>query len=152
MCVWDKRLLVEIKQLPEDVRVPVWLDNHGAIATGNDEVGLTPRNKWMDLDYFHFRGFQREGSCLNSIRRHEHQPSRLLHEEVGRTEDQVLHRHSLRLRLNTARSTRSSTSCSKETHNSTVSASRACTSARSSSASRHVMSRGGVLERTPPVP
>ena len=50
-----------MKQMKSDIRLPFWCDNHGAIAIANDEVGLTRDNKWMDLDYFHFRDFQREG-------------------------------------------------------------------------------------------
>ena len=58
---WARNLLIEMKQMQSDIRLPFWCDNHGAIAIGNDEVGLTKDNKWMDLDYFHFRDFQREG-------------------------------------------------------------------------------------------
>ena len=60
-CAWGRHLLIEMGQLPADTRAPFWCDIHGTIAIGNDEVGLTARNKWMDIEYFHFRDFQREG-------------------------------------------------------------------------------------------
>jgi hypothetical protein len=58
---WARHLLIEIHQIPADARVPFWCDSAGAIAIGLDEVGMTHRNKWMAIDNFHFRDFQRHG-------------------------------------------------------------------------------------------
>ncbi len=56
-----RSLLIEIGQWDDDERAPMWCDSNGTIAIGNGEVGLTERNKFFEIDYYHFRDYQNSG-------------------------------------------------------------------------------------------
>jgi hypothetical protein len=59
--VWMRSLLIEMRQWDPDHRAPFWSDNAGVVGIGQDEIGMTHRNKWMRIDDFHFRDFHRCG-------------------------------------------------------------------------------------------
>jgi hypothetical protein len=45
-------------------RAPFHCDNAGVVGIGNDTTGLTYRNRWMRVDDYNFRDFQRTGGIL----------------------------------------------------------------------------------------
>jgi hypothetical protein len=62
--VWMRSLLVELGAWDSIFRAPLFCDNNGVAGIANETIGLTHRNRWMRVDYFHFRDFQRAGDML----------------------------------------------------------------------------------------
>jgi hypothetical protein len=62
--VWMRSLLVELGAWSAAHRAPLFCDNNGVVGIANKTVGLTHRNRWMRIDYFHFRDFQRSGDIV----------------------------------------------------------------------------------------
>jgi hypothetical protein len=62
--VWMRSLLVELGAWDSNFQVPLFCDNNGVVGIANETIGLTHRNRWMRVDYFHFRDFQRAGDLF----------------------------------------------------------------------------------------
>jgi hypothetical protein len=62
--VWMRSFCVELGVWDVRFRAPLFCDNSGVVGIANDITGLTHRNRWMRIDYFHFRDFQRAGDII----------------------------------------------------------------------------------------
>jgi hypothetical protein len=62
--VWMRSFLAELGAWDTGFRAPLFCDNNGVVGIANETVGLTHRNRWMRVDYFHFRDFQRAGDIV----------------------------------------------------------------------------------------
>jgi hypothetical protein len=62
--VWMRSFCIEIGVWDSGHRAPLYCDTNGVVGIANDTTGLTHRNRWMRVDYFHFRDFQRAGDIV----------------------------------------------------------------------------------------